>query len=143
MKLIDMSDYNGAARPYWYVLAVTSISVFVWVLQGGIKYAVLSVPVLAVTFWTYKLYFERLNAKTREAEEMSRLHLATAEALATAIDAKDQTSHCHVRRVEIYIDGLGRLLGLSQKELAALRAGARSEERRVGKECRSGWSPVR
>ena len=124
MKLIDMSDYNGAARPYWYVLAVTGISVFVWVLQGGIKYAVLSVPVLAVTFWTYKLYFERLNAKTREAEEMSRLHLATAEALATAIDAKDQTSHCHVRRVEIYIDGLGRLLGLSEKELAALRAGA-------------------
>jgi diguanylate cyclase (GGDEF)-like protein/putative nucleotidyltransferase with HDIG domain len=124
MKLIDMSDYNGAARPYWYVIAVTGISVFVWVLQGGIKYAVLSVPVLAVTFWTYKLYFERLNAKTREAEEMSRLHLATAEALATAIDAKDQTSHCHVRRVEIYIDGLGRLLGLSEKELAALRAGA-------------------
>lgn len=124
MKLIDMSDYNGAARPYWYVIAVTGISVFVWVLQGGIKYAVLSVPVLAVTFWTYKLYFERLNAKTREAEEMSRLHLATAEALATAIDAKDQTSHCHVRRVEIYIDGLGRLLGLSDKELAALRAGA-------------------
>ncbi|HEV2904868.1 MAG TPA: HD domain-containing phosphohydrolase, partial [Pyrinomonadaceae bacterium] len=124
MKLIDMSDYNGAARPYWYVIAVTGISVFVWVLQGGIKYAVLSVPVLAVTFWTYKLYFERLNAKTREAEEMSRLHLATAEALATAIDAKDQTSHCHVRRVEIYIDGLGQLLGLSEKELAALRAGA-------------------
>jgi diguanylate cyclase (GGDEF)-like protein/putative nucleotidyltransferase with HDIG domain len=124
MKLIDMSNYNGAARPYWYVIAVTGISVFVWVLQGGIKYAVLSVPVLAVTFWTYKLYFERLNAKTREAEEMSRLHLATAEALATAIDAKDQTSHCHVRRVEIYIDGLGRLLGLSEKELAALRAGA-------------------
>lgn len=124
MKLIDMSDYNGAARPYWYVIAVTGISVFVWVVQGGIKYAVLSVPVLAVTFWTYKLYFERLNAKTREAEEMSRLHLATAEALATAIDAKDQTSHCHVRRVEIYIDGLGRMLGLSEKELAALRAGA-------------------
>ena len=124
MKLIDMSEYNGAARPYWYVIAVTGISVFVWVLQGGIKYAVLSVPVLAITFWTYKLYFERLNAKTREAEEMSRLHLATAEALATAIDAKDQTSHCHVRRVEIYMDGLGRLLGLSDRELAALRAGA-------------------
>jgi len=124
MKLIDMSDYNGAPRPYWYVLAVTGISVGVWVLQGGIKYALLSVPVLVVTFWTYKLYFDRLNSKTREAEEMSRLHLATAEALATAIDAKDQTSHCHVRRVEIYTDGLGRLLGLSEKELSALRAGA-------------------
>src|SRR6185436_15804545 len=38
--------------------------------------------------------------------------------------AKDQTSHCHVRRVQIYTDGLGRLMGLSDSDLAALRAGA-------------------
>jgi diguanylate cyclase (GGDEF)-like protein/putative nucleotidyltransferase with HDIG domain len=55
---------------------------------------------------------------------MGRLHLATVEALATAIDAKDQTSHCHVRRVEIYAAGLGSLLGLSDSEVRALRAGA-------------------
>ena len=34
-----------------------------------------------------------------------------------------------------------RLQDFSQDELAAIRAGARSEERRVGKECRSRWSP--
>src|ERR1043165_4542366 len=124
MKVIPRGDYNELARPYWYVIAVAGISVFVWVLQGGVAYALLSVPVLAVTYWTYKLYYERLNAQTREAEELSRLHLATVEALATAIDAKDQTSHCHVRRVEIYAAGLGHLLGLEPKELRALRAGA-------------------
>jgi putative nucleotidyltransferase with HDIG domain len=106
------------------VIAVAGVSVFVWVLQGGVAYALLSVPVLAVTYWTYKLYYERLNTKTREAEDISRLHLATVEALATAIDAKDQTSHCHVRRVEIYAAGLGSLLGLSNSEVRALRAGA-------------------
>jgi diguanylate cyclase (GGDEF)-like protein/putative nucleotidyltransferase with HDIG domain len=90
----------------------------------GIVYVLLSIPVIAATFWTYKIYFEKINAKTREAEEMSNLHLSTVEALATAIDAKDQTSHCHVRRVEIYAEGLGRLLGLSEQELSALRAGA-------------------
>jgi diguanylate cyclase (GGDEF)-like protein/putative nucleotidyltransferase with HDIG domain len=106
------------------VIAVAGISVFVWVLQGGVAYALLSVPVVAFTFWTYRLYYEQLNAKTRDAEDIGRLHLATVEALATAIDAKDQTSHCHVRRVEIYAAGIGRLLGLPDHELRALRAGA-------------------
>ena len=124
MKVIPRTDSNELAKPYWYVIAVAGVSVFVWVLQGGAAYALLSVPMLAVTFWTYRLYYERLNAKTREAEVISRLHLATVEALATAIDAKDQTSHCHVRRVEIYAAGLGQLLGLTESELRALRAGA-------------------
>ena len=84
----------------------------------------LSVPIIAATFWTYKIYFERVNAKTREAEELSRLHLATVEALATAIDAKDQTTHFHVRRVQIYAKGLGKLLHLPDAEIAALNAGA-------------------
>src|SRR6185436_1981207 len=44
--------------------------------------------------------------------------------LATAIDAKDQTTHCHVRRVQIYAAGLGKILGLSRAEIAALKAGA-------------------
>ena len=90
----------------------------------GFLYVILSAPVLAASYATYRVYFERVNEKTREATEMSRLHLATVEALATAIDAKDQTTHCHVRRVQIYAAGMGRLLNLSDKEIEALRAGA-------------------
>jgi hypothetical protein len=33
---------------------------------------------------------------------MADLHLATIEALALAIDAKDQTSQSHIRRVQLY-----------------------------------------
>ncbi len=90
----------------------------------GWGYALLGFPIVAATFATYKVYFERVNTKTHEAEELSRLHLATVEALATAIDAKDQTTHCHVRRMQIYAEGLGKLLKLSEAELAALKAGA-------------------
>ncbi len=104
--------------------AIATVLFYSAISRFGIIYVLLSLPVIAITFWTYQVYFEKINTKTREAEEMSQLHLATVEALATAIDAKDQTSHCHVRRVEIYTDGLGRLLGLSEKELSALRAGA-------------------
>ncbi|MFL6230301.1 MAG: diguanylate cyclase [Pyrinomonadaceae bacterium] len=90
----------------------------------GLLYVLLSLPVVAATFMTYKIYFERMSAKSREAEELARLHLATVEALATAIDAKDQTTHCHVRRVQIYAAGMGKILGLSLNDIEALKAGA-------------------
>jgi diguanylate cyclase (GGDEF)-like protein/putative nucleotidyltransferase with HDIG domain len=70
------------------------------------------------------MYFARMDEQARETAEMSRLHLATVEALATAIDAKDQTTHCHVRRVQIYCARVGELLGLSAGEIKALKAGA-------------------
>ncbi|HEX6729538.1 MAG TPA: diguanylate cyclase, partial [Pyrinomonadaceae bacterium] len=66
----------------------------------------------------------RLNMNAAEVETLSELHLATAEALATAIDAKDQTTHCHVRRVQIYAGGMAEVFQLSPSEIAALRAGA-------------------
>jgi diguanylate cyclase (GGDEF)-like protein/putative nucleotidyltransferase with HDIG domain len=90
----------------------------------GLLYVLLSVPVIGATFTTYKIYFERMGEKSREAEMLARLHLATVEALATAIDAKDQTTHCHVQRVQIYAAGMGRKLGLPPQEIEALKAGA-------------------
>ncbi len=111
---------------WWSFLgaAIAAAVIYSAVTHLGSAYVLLSVPIIAATFWTHKIYFERVNAKTREAEELSRLHLATVEALATAIDAKDQTTHFHVRRVQIYAEGLGRLLNLSDAEIAALNAGA-------------------
>jgi diguanylate cyclase (GGDEF)-like protein/putative nucleotidyltransferase with HDIG domain len=76
------------------------------------------------TYLIYRSAKSRLQIKTEELEAMGRLHLATAEALATAIDAKDQTTHCHVRRVQIYAAGMGEVFGLSRNEIEALKAGA-------------------
>ena len=83
------------------------------------------VPIsILVTYLIYRSAKTRLQAKADEIEALGRLHLATAEALATAIDAKDQTTHCHVRRVQIYAAGMGEVFGLSANEIAALKAGA-------------------
>src|ERR1044072_3972163 len=79
---------------------------------------------LLATCLVYRTSKSHLQAKNNEIEALSRLHLATAEALATAIDAKDQTTHCHVRRVQIYAAGMGKVFGLSLNEIAALKAGA-------------------
>jgi diguanylate cyclase (GGDEF)-like protein/putative nucleotidyltransferase with HDIG domain len=117
---------DGYLWTWWSFLgsAIATAIIYSAVTHLGWVYVLLSVPIIAATFWTYKIYFERVNAKTREAEELSRLHLATVEALATAIDAKDQTTHFHVRRVQIYAEGLGKLLHLTDGEIAALNAGA-------------------
>jgi diguanylate cyclase (GGDEF)-like protein/putative nucleotidyltransferase with HDIG domain len=98
--------------------------VYAAIIRFGLLYVILSVPVIAATLATYRTYFERVAEKTREAAEVSRLHLATVEALATAIDAKDQTTHFHVRRVQLYCERMGELMGLAAAEIKALKAGA-------------------
>src|SRR5262245_42575330 len=56
------------------------------------------------------LYF--MYGMSRRANQLSELHLATIEALALAIDAKDQISHNHIRRVQVYATSLARALGM-------------------------------
>ncbi len=72
----------------------------------------------------YRIHIKSLEQKTKEITEFSRVHLATVEALATAIDARDQVGLGHVRRTQIYAVGIGKILGLSENEINALRTGA-------------------
>jgi diguanylate cyclase (GGDEF)-like protein/putative nucleotidyltransferase with HDIG domain len=48
----------------------------------------------------------------------------TIESLAIAIDAKDQTTHGHVRRTQIYASEMGKIFKCETPELRALFAGA-------------------
>jgi len=89
-----------------------------------LPYLILIPISILATYLIYRSARNRLQSKTDEVEALSKLHLATAEALATAIDAKDQTTHCHVRRVQIYAAGMGEVFGLGPDEIAALKAGA-------------------
>src|SRR5437762_5243774 len=125
---LDSSDSNRASKGYWFFIALLAIAALPAIIiatnRPGWVYPLLTFPIVAAIYLTFRISFERLKAKTREAEDLSRLHLATSEALATAIDAKDQTSHCHVRRMQIYADGMGKLLALSAPQVSALKAGA-------------------
>ena len=89
-----------------------------------LPYLILAPITLFATYLIYRNASARLRVKTNELTALGDLHLATAEALATAIDAKDQTTHCHVRRVQIYAAGMGEVFGLTPNEIAALKAGA-------------------
>jgi len=123
MNLLDATDHRPPAKRYRFFMIAGGAFITAWAIHQMFSLALLSITIFAGAQVIY-LAWSRLSAKTRETEELSRIHFATAEALATAIDAKDQTTHCHVRRVQIYAAGLGEVLGLSKSDIAALKAGA-------------------
>lgn len=93
-------------------------------LEFGLAFGWVVLTVVFAGHLTHKIYLAKLQQKTKEIVEASRIHLATVEALATAIDARDQVGIGHVRRTQIYAEGIGQILGLSEGEIQALRTGA-------------------
>ena len=73
---------------------------------------------------TYGLYFDRVDTEQGRVREMSDLHLATVEALALAIDAKDQTATSHIRKVQGYAAGIAQAMGMAEPEVQGLRTAA-------------------
>lgn len=102
----------------------TTIALYIAFNYFGIAFGLVLIPIALAGNLAYKVYLRRLEQKTREITEASRLHLATVEALATAIDARDQVGSGHVRRTQIYAVGLGKALGLASCEIDALQTGA-------------------
>src|ERR1700739_937980 len=71
---------------------------------------------------SYRLYLGKLETEKRHAEQVSMIHLRTIEALALAIEAKDETTGEHLQRVRVYAMELAKELRLSEDETEALRA---------------------
>lgn len=90
----------------------------------GWQTVLLTGPVMYLIYRTCGLYVQRLEEQKKHAEAMSALHLRTIEALALAIEAKDHTTHDHIRRVQVYAMELAKELKLSKRETDALRAAA-------------------
>ena len=92
--------------------------------RGGYWMAALAAAPLYLTYRTYKVYMGRIQDQQRHVQQVSDLHLATIEALALAIDAKDQTAQSHIRRVQVYAAGLARALGMPDNEIQGVKTAA-------------------
>ena len=79
---------------------------------------------LYLTYRSYKVYLGRIEDEQRHVREMADLHLATIEALALAIDAKDQTSQSHIRRVQLYAAAVAHALGMSDNDIQGVKTAA-------------------
>src|SRR5687767_9151183 len=77
-----------------------------------------------MVYLAYQWHRRVLEDERRRAQLMSEVHLAAVEALALAIDAKDQTAPNHVRRVQAFATGLARAVGMSEDEVQGVRTAA-------------------
>ncbi len=114
------------------VANVTSAALFYSAIHGGgIPFLFVGALIIVLVHLLYRFNEKRVSEvtraqadKVRYVEEIADLHMNTIESLAIAIDAKDQTTHGHVRRTQIYATEMGKLLKVKDQELRALVAGA-------------------
>ena len=93
--------------PYWPIASLLLVPV---VLYLGLR--------------AYFVLLARFDHERRNVKQISELHLATIEALARAIDAKDGTAENHIRRVQIYATAVARELGMTELEVQAIKTAA-------------------
>ncbi len=82
---------------------------------------VVGAPVLAALLIANR---QQRNSVQNRVSILEKAHRETIEALAVTINAKDEVTHDHVLRVQIYAAGVARILGCSEHEVEALKAGA-------------------
>ncbi len=111
--------------------AISVVSLILLLLSKGVALVFLALLIGGLVYLFYRFDEKRLAElqaveaeRRRHAEEMATIHMNTIESLAIAIDAKDQTTHGHVRRTQIYATQMGKLFNVSQSDLSALHAGA-------------------
>lgn len=83
------------------------------------------VPLLVISYLTFKTTLGRVEDASKHVQQVDRMYMSTIATLATAIDAKDQVTHGHIRRVQRFAVGLAQELGIrDERQLKAIEAGA-------------------
>ena len=110
--------------PY-YLVGAGVVGMISW-LHGFTDWqtSLLTLPVVYLIYRSYRLYLGKLSDEKRHVEEIADLHMRTIEALALAIEAKDQTTHDHLQRVRVYAVEVGKELEVEKDEMEALQAAA-------------------
>ena len=83
------------------------------------------IPLLLISYLTFKTSMGRIDDANRHLTEVNKLYLSTIETLAMAIDAKDQITHGHIRRVQRLAVGLAKTVGVTDElQIRAIEAAA-------------------
>jgi diguanylate cyclase (GGDEF)-like protein/putative nucleotidyltransferase with HDIG domain len=93
--------------------------------SGFVRIIAILLPLLLVSYITLRTGLGRVNDANRHLSELNKLYLSTIETLAMAIDAKDQITHGHIRRVQSYAVGLANAMGIADElHIKAVEAAA-------------------
>jgi putative nucleotidyltransferase with HDIG domain len=120
------------AVPMFLPTSAAASLMYIALQYNALTMLAIGAPILIAIHFGHRQYRdgvqEQLNIIERAQQErislMEKSHRETIEALAVAINAKDEVTHEHVLRVQIYAAGVARILGCNEAEVEALRAGA-------------------
>ena len=106
IALVDRDRYRQ--RPFAHLCCRRSLLCSGSALTN-LTYGVRRLLIAALIYLLYRFNERRLEEirqaeaeRRQHAEDMATIHMNTIESLAIAIDAKDQTTHGHVRRTQLY-----------------------------------------
>ena len=79
-----------------------SVSILLVSMSSEVNLSALAVivPLLVISYLPITRLWRRVEDANRHVENLNQLYLSTIETLAMAIDAKDQVTHGHIRRVQ-------------------------------------------
>jgi diguanylate cyclase (GGDEF)-like protein/putative nucleotidyltransferase with HDIG domain len=110
--------------PAFFIGAVAAGVISKAITIFGFYSFLLSLPMMVLTYITYKTYLGRVEASNKHIEKLTQLHLATIESLTMAIDAKDPLTRGHIQRVRVLAEGLARAVGYPEEQMEGLKAAA-------------------
>ncbi len=84
----------------------------------------LMTPLPFLLYFAFRTAVGRTQDHISHLGKVNRVYVAAIEALAQAVDAKDQVTHDHVRRVQDARGALARELGVTDGEIQAIKAAA-------------------
>jgi diguanylate cyclase (GGDEF)-like protein/putative nucleotidyltransferase with HDIG domain len=103
-------------------LAATSIVIFYNVSKFS---PLIAAPIVFFVYGYNKINQKSLAEAEKHLKEQKQLYLRTVESLAMAVDAKDQTTYGHIRRVRVYALALAKLCNITDpNELMAIETGS-------------------
>lgn len=103
-----LTYFGGAAVATLLIVLVSSRGPNLLVLA-------LVAPIPLILYITFKTTVGRMEDQLGHLQQVNRMHMATIDALAHAIDAKDQVTHGHIQRVQQYAVRLAQALGVNDE----------------------------
>lgn len=118
-----LESYVWASAAFFIGILAAGLSCKAITIFGFYSF-VISLPILLLTYITYKTYLGKVEASNKHIERLTKLHLATIESLTMAIDAKDSLTRGHIQRVRELAEGLARAVGYPEDQMEGLKAAA-------------------
>ena len=113
---LSLNYFGGASVAFLLVTYTRNID---------LTYLAVIIPLLFILYFTFSMSMGRVEDANRHLTQLNTLYMSTIETLAMAIDAKDQITHGHIRRVQTYAVGLAKQVGVSDESvLRAVEAAA-------------------